>query len=284
MLEALVRHAGYPFIILFPAWLFHVGTGAGGQTHAWVPISVFAGVLLMIVLEWMLPARDAWKPRWGDVKTDLKFLVFVHLAFAEALAATVASLLVHRFGTTGPLAAPWIQALSPWVQVALIIVAADFLRYWQHRAMHRVPMLWRLHALHHSVEKLYMLNALRLHPLEVALQYGVFTLPFMLLGMDQKALAFGLVIHATMSSVAHTNIDFRFGILNRLLSTPALHRWHHSRVRSESNANFSPIFCLWDMVLGTYHLPKGVDVKDLGLRDTAYPAGFLAQMKAPRSD
>lgn len=284
MLESAVRYAGYPVLLLFPPWLFYAGSGAGGHTHTWVFISVLAGLALMIIMELMMPAREAWKPRWKDVKTDLKFLVFVHLAFAEVLAATVASLLVDRFGTTGCLDVRWIRALSPSVQVALIIVAADFMRYWQHRAMHRVPLLWRLHALHHSVEMLYMLNALRLHPIEVALQYCVFTLPFMLLGMDQKALAFGVVIHATMSSVAHTNIDFRFGVLNRVLSTPALHRWHHSRTPSESNANFSPILCLWDLVLGTYHLPKDAVVKDLGLQNGRYPAGFLAQMKAPRPD
>lgn len=282
MFKTAIRYAGYPFIIFFPLWLFNRGAEATGKIFLWVSIAIFTGVALMLIFERALPMRDNWKPRWDDVKLDLKFYVFVHLAFAETLGATIAALLAAYFGTTGPLSQPWLKTWPIWTQVMLITVAADFLRYWEHRAMHKFSLLWRLHAVHHSVQKLYMLNALRIHPFEVALQYCVFTLPFMLLGMDQEAIAFGLVIHATMSSVAHTNIDFRFGLLNRVLSTPALHRWHHSQIPAESNANFSPIFCIWDIVFGTYHCPKDIAVNNLGIQDANYPMGFLAQIKAPQ--
>ena len=75
------------------------------------------------------------------------------------------------------------------VQVALMLLVAELLRYPLHVAAHNTKILWRLHAVHHSPKKLYWLNVGRFHPAEKALQYVRDTLPFILVGVGEEAVA-----------------------------------------------------------------------------------------------
>ena len=73
----------------------------------------------------------------------------------------------------------------------------------------------------------------------------------------------------------------RLGPLNYVVSGPELHRWHHSEISAESNCNYGNNLILWDMLFGTRWLPADREVGPLGLRNRAYPLGFLAQMRTP---
>ena len=175
----------------------------------------------------------------------------------------------------------WPHHWPAGLQVVLMLLAADFLRYWLHVAAHAYSPLWRLHAVHHSVPKLYWLNVGRFHPLEKALQYLLDALPFVLLQVSPDVLALYFVFYSINGFFQHSNVELRFGWLNYVISSAELHRWHHSRVTGESNANYGNNLIVWDLLFNTRYLPRDRNVSDLGLGNTNYPLSFVAQMKTP---
>src|SRR4029079_87228 len=88
-----------------------------------------------------------------------------------------------------PTAVIWPHAWPIWAQVALMVLTVDLMRYWLHRALHQYDLLWRLHAVHHSVGRLYWLNTSRFHPIEKALQMMLDSLPFLLMGVRAEVRA-----------------------------------------------------------------------------------------------
>ncbi|MEM7537661.1 MAG: GH3 auxin-responsive promoter family protein, partial [Chloroflexota bacterium] len=148
-------------------------------------------------------------------------------------------------------------------------------------ASHNSEFLWRLHAVHHSPEKLYWLNVGRFHPLEKAIQFLFDALPFILVGVSEEVLSLYFVFYAINGFFQHCNIELRFGFLNYIISSPELHRWHHSRLIHESNSNYGNNIIIWDLLFGTRYFPKDAHVKELGLINNRYPDTFQAQLKTP---
>ena len=162
-----------------------------------------------------------------------------------------------------------------------MMVLADGGRYWLHRWAHEWEPLWRFHAVHHSPHKLYWLNVGRFHPIDKGLQVFLDTLPFIFLGVKEEVLGLYIACYAINGFFQHCNIDVRLGILNYLVSGPELHRWHHSMLKTESNHNYGNNLIIWDLVFGTWYLPKERDVQELGLVNRRYPTEFLKQMTVP---
>jgi sterol desaturase/sphingolipid hydroxylase (fatty acid hydroxylase superfamily) len=174
----------------------------------------------------------------------------------------------------------WPDGLPLAVQVILMLLVAELGRYWLHVAAHNTG-LWRLHAVHHSVQKLYWLNVGRFHPLEKGLQFLFDALPFIVLGVGEEVLALYFVFYAVNGFFQHSNVDARYGVLNYVISSGELHRWHHSKLIEESNHNYGNNLIVWDLLFGTWYLPKDRRVGELGLLNRRYPMSFLEQLKAP---
>lgn len=155
------------------------------------------------------------------------------------------------------------------------LIARTLLAYWLHRAMHAVPVLWRIHRIHHTDPALDISTSLRHHPLELIV--GV--LPALAL-----IIALGLPLWATLlvdalmlagSFLKHLDIDLPPRIervLGRVLATPANHRFHHSDKVAETDSNFGNLVIIWDTLFGTYTDPRGTRPARLGLGDR-YDAG-----------
>ena len=174
-----------------------------------------------------------------------------------------------------PLTRLWPHQWPLAVQAVLMIAAVDFLRYWLHRFAHQNDVLWRLHAVHHSVDRLYWLNTARFHPLEKALQMCLDSLPFLLLGVRPEVLSLYYLAYSTNGFFQHSNIALRYGVLNYVVSSAEAHRWHHSREPREANSNYGSTTIVWDLLFGTFWLPKTDRVGALGLHDRALPAVLL---------
>ena len=245
-------------------------------------IPVLLTAALVTLLELTVPHRIEWRPAPGEVGTDLAFMVVVQLAFPPMVAFVFTyALIAPARALNLPLAWLWPHAWPIWIQAALMILVVDLLRYWLHRAAHENDTLWRLHSVHHSVEQLYWLNTARFHPLEKALQMALDSLPFLLMQVDAKVLALYYLAYATNGFFQHCNIRLRYGVLNYIVGSAETHRWHHSRVARESNANYGNTVIIWDLLFGTWYLPRERDITDLGLQDAAYPKSFLMLMRAP---
>ncbi len=272
----------YPATLVgaFAAYATLSAFGASVFLSAYLPVAVAAAWIAIAERRW--PHRPGWRPTTSAVKEDLLFVAWVQILLPQALAlATVLALTGARSTGIADAGIGWPHGLPVAAQAVLMLLIADFFRYWLHRAAHRVSALWRLHAVHHSPAVLYWLNTARFHPLEKALQFTVDSLPFVLLGVTEPVFAAYFVFYAINGFFQHSNIELRFGWLNYVVSSAELHRWHHSRIPAESNRNFGNNVILWDLLFGTWYLPRQRQVRHLGLINRCYPTGFRNQMLAP---
>ena len=242
---------------------------------------LFAAALVTL-LEWLAPAHLRWRPTKSEIGNDLSFMLIVQVALPPALSLFAVLALVEPAQTLGLAPAHlWPHHWPIAAQGILVLVSGDLLRYWLHRASHKNKYLWRLHAVHHSPDKLYWLNVGRFHPLEKALQFLCDSLPFILLGVSKEAISFYFLFYTVNGFLLHSNVRLRYGFLNYIINTAELHRWHHSKLPKESDKNYSNHVILWDLVFGTWFLPRGRQVGPLGLREKNYPKSFFGQLVAP---
>jgi len=271
----------YPVVSIGACVAFYLLDRSGTPTAIAAYGPILLAAILITVGEQRWPYRAAWAPDRGTVTTDMVFMAVVQMV-VPAFAAIAFALCASAFaGSVWEVRHLWPHHLPGILQVVLMLIVADFLRYWQHRAMHHSPTLWRLHAIHHSPDRLYWLNVGRFHPLEEVLQSLVETLPFVILGVDSRVLAGYYVFYAINGFFQHSNCDVRLGWLNQLIAGPELHRWHHATEIREANHNFGNKLIIWDTLFGTRFLPADREVGELGNGETAYPTTFVAQVTAP---
>jgi sterol desaturase/sphingolipid hydroxylase (fatty acid hydroxylase superfamily) len=261
------------YLLLVYDWSLELAT--------YIPITI--GALIITALELKFSYRNEWIADRNDLANDVSFMVLVQILLPKFLSFFVAITLLQALKTNElTFSNLWPHDWPNGVQVLLMLLSADFLRYWLHRAAHEWNgPLWRLHAVHHSPKKLYWVNVGRFHPIEKAIQYFFDALPFIILGVSKEVLALYFVFYSINGFFQHCNIRLRLGWLNYVVSGPELHRWHHSRKIKESNNNYGNNFIVWDLLFGTYFLPKDRVVGELGLLNRNYPLGFLSQLKTP---
>ena len=272
----------YPAVMILGFVLFAalLESGAPLVVSTYVPVLVTAA--LVTWLEWVFPYRLRWRPELGEIKTDLSFMVGVQLLFPPLVGLAFTYALIEPARALDlPLARLWPHGLPIWLQAVLMILVVDFVRYWIHRWEHQNDTLWRLHSVHHSVEQLYWLNTARFHPLEKALQMLADSLPFLLMAVNERVLALYYVAYAMNGFFQHCNIQLRYGPLNYIVGSAETHRWHHSRVPKESNANYGSTVVVWDVLFGTWYLPRDRETAELGLQDPSYPKSFFRLLRAP---
>lgn len=254
--------------------------GAPLALSTYVPIVVTA--LLVALMEVRYPSREAWRPSLEDLRTDFSFLVVVQLALPPLAGFFFTTLLLEPARALElPLTRVWPHRWPVAAQAVLMIGLVDLMRYWLHRLAHQTDTLWRLHAVHHSVDRLYWLNTSRFHPVEKALQMCLDSLPFLLMGVEPTVLAVYYVAYSANGFFQHSNIDLRYGVLNYVVSSAEAHRWHHSREPREANSNYGSTTIVWDLLFGTWYLPPSRQVDSLGLHDRTFPRSFWGQMRAP---
>ena len=130
----------------------------------------------------------------------------------------------------------WVQDLPFFVALFLIVLVADLVQYWTHRAYHEVPVLWRLHAVHHSVKSMDWLAGSRQHILELIITRTLVLAPIFVLGFSKEVIDAYIVIVGFQAVFNHANVSVRLGPLRYVIVTPNFHHWHHSRTPRASTA------------------------------------------------
>ena len=143
--------------------------------------------------------------------------------------------------------------LPGWAHILLFLVLSDFLCYWQHRLMHRVPVLWRLHEFHHAAEEFNALTSTREHPLEKAINIAIMVVPALLLGLPTTEFAIVAIAFGAIGLVKHSAIPWHGWFGKYVIQSPRDHLIHHSRVPRHHNKNFANYFPIWDHLFGTYY-------------------------------
>lgn len=238
-------------------------------------VTIGAGAVLL-VLERAWPQQPAWLEADGQWWHDLG-----HLVFGFALGT---------FG--GTLAAQWLLAgtsLELWptawplaAQVVLGLVIAEFFIYWQHRAVHTMPALWPLHALHHSTERMTFFKTTRIHAVDIGSATFLWTAPLLWLGADALAVLWVTAFGNFAAPAQHANVRLRTPAwLNAIVCTPTVHWLHHSLDKREGNSNFGMNLMLWDHVFGTFMRPGEHPRVELGIEPNLVPPTFGGQLAMP---
>lgn len=217
-------------------------------------LAAFAGVLaLFALLERAFPRRTRreatlarWWPNLALVAIDslmLRFL-FPVLAVGVALAAEEAG-----FGLL-----PWL-GLGGWAGLVVAVILLDFVVYAQHAAFHHVPVLWRMHRVHHADLDVDVTTGVRFHPLEIAVSMLIKLSAVAVIGAGAAAVVvFEVLLNAT-AMFNHANLKLPRALdraLRLVVVTPDMHRVHHSVHRDETDSNFGFNLSCWDRLFGSY--------------------------------
>ena len=281
--RSILTWTAYPFVMIVSLILYYslISYGVSLPISSFIA-SIIGGLGLITLLEIILPYRKEWLPNRNEIKTDIVFMLLIQVALPKFLTIfTTVYLVSFAQAYELKLSGLWPHSWSVWVQMLLMMFSADFLRYWLHRAAHEWIPLWRVHTVHHSVQKLYWLNVGRFHPIDKSLQFLCDALPFILLGVSDEVLMLYFVVYSIKGFFQHSNVDTKLGWLNYIISGPEIHRWHHSKAIKESNTNYGNNVIVWDILFGTFFLPKNRVVGELGLLNRNYPSDFMSQMKTP---
>lgn len=142
-----------------------------------------------------------------------------------------------------------------WLELTLAFVLLDLAIYAQHRLFHAVPVLWRLHRVHHADTMFDVTTALRFHPLEIALSMGIKLALIALIGASAQAvLLFEIVLNGA-AMFNHGNVALPVWLERRLrwlIVTPDMHRIHHSTLMAETNSNYGFNLSCWDRLFASY--------------------------------
>jgi sterol desaturase/sphingolipid hydroxylase (fatty acid hydroxylase superfamily) len=236
----------------------------------------FLGVLASIALWEIIAPRRALTThkaqRWFAnlsmiaIATLLARLIFPLLPVGMALLAEE-----HGWGILN------LVALPSWLALTLAIIALDLVIYLQHVLFHYLPVLWRLHRMHHTDLDLDASSGNRFHPLEILISIGIKLAAILVIGASPLAvLLFEILLNAT-ATFNHGNIRIPLGIdrwLRTLLVTPDMHRVHHSILPRETNSNFGFSLPWWDYLCGTYRAQPSAGHLEMtiGLKEYRDPA------------
>lgn len=166
-----------------------------------------------------------------------------------------------------------------WLQAVQIYLLVDLIGYWNHRLFHR-GRWWPFHAVHHSSEELDWLGSLRVHPVNDLMNKLVQASPVLLLGYNPTVTLSTAPVLTFYAIFLHANVNWDFGPLRSVLATPVFHRWHHSRDREAWDKNFAGLLPLWDILFGTYYMPRDRHPENFGILEPM-PRGYLGQLWAP---
>jgi len=219
-------------------------------------VSVFGLMALWEVVAQRRSLRHGRGRRWlANAGLTLVDSLAVRLAFPAA--ATGAALWVERegWGLLNHL------DLAPWIEIVATVLVLDMAIYFQHVMFHAVPVLWRLHQVHHADEDLDVTTGVRFHPIEILVSVVIKSAVIAALGASPLGVVlFALVLNAT-SMFNHGNVRLAAGLdrfVRWIVVTPDMHRVHHSMELDESNSNFGFNLPWWDRLFGTYRAqPRG---------------------------
>jgi sterol desaturase/sphingolipid hydroxylase (fatty acid hydroxylase superfamily) len=164
-----------------------------------------------------------------------------------------------------------------WIEVILSVILLDFVIYLQHLMFHAVPLMWRLHMMHHADLDYDLTTGTRFHPIEIIISMGIKAAAISVLGASPvSVIIFEILLNGT-AMFNHGNLYIPLGvdrILRLMVVTPDMHRVHHSVFPSETNSNFGFNLPWWDRLMGTYRAQptKGHDGMTIGLNQFRDPA------------
>lgn len=245
---------------------------------------LFIGTLFGI-LQWLFPAQRGQRFFRAGMLTDLGYFALAPLVTRNVTRIGVALALVPFAYYSGIAIQDLtkghgaVGAQAYWAQAIQIIVLTDFMRYWVHRLFHG-GWLWKVHAVHHSSQQMDWLASVRVHPLNDLVPAVLTVPPLVIAGYAPAAVAAVLPFLTLFAIGLHANLNWDFGPFRYVIASPAFHRWHHTMEDEGRDKNFAGLFPIWDLMFGTFYMPRGETPERFGVSDPV-PGNIFGQLIYP---
>lgn len=274
----------FPVAMVGSMWACLALIDRGMAAAVAAPLCQVTTILLVAILERFVPHHASWLHGEGDMRVDAS-----HALTTYVMAGGLQPVILG----TGIAIAGWLSAnygLDLWphgwpivAQILFAVLVAEAFHYWVHRWQHTTDLLWRTHAVHHAVTRLYWLNANRFHFLDTALLAITGFIPMIALGAPVEMIALWTLFSGVHGVFQHANLPLRLGPLNWFFSMAELHRWHHSPRVEEANHNYGQNIILYDILFGTRYLPKDREPpEELGIEGLpTFPMTWWKQILSP---
>ncbi len=247
----------------------------------WLVLDIILLAVIFIPIEALFPQKAQQKTLHEEWRTDFAYFTISHL-FVQIFGIIAQAPATILFGGLGLQAfQAKVQALPFIAQVLLALFCTDVAQYWAHRLFHEKKRLWMFHSIHHSTVAMDWLAGSRTHFLDIFAVRAVSFLPVYLLGVTPAAFAVYIVVISFHAVFIHANVNWKFGFLKHIISTPQFHHWHHTSDPAAYNKNYAVFFSFIDRMFGTFYLPGDKFPKEYGVNMPDYPKGFLPQFVYP---
>jgi sterol desaturase/sphingolipid hydroxylase (fatty acid hydroxylase superfamily) len=221
------------------------------REHAWF-FTFWGAIVLFGVIEFLFPQFPETADRARRWPTNFGLGILNGLIVSAVPVASVGAAqwaAAQDIGLLNWIAAPW------WLALPCTLLIKSLSQYAFHFLSHKVPLLWRLHRVHHCDVHLDVSSSLRNHPLEL-IASSAFVIPIVVVcGLSPVVLAVYETVEVFSNMLTHANLRIPDVIERRvrpLLITPGLHRLHHSVAQAETDSNYGNVFSFWDRLFGTY--------------------------------
>lgn len=277
LIELLVRSLYLPLFLLG-------GNGvaiylvANGYSKLWLLGWLLLFIGWSFLAEKLVPFDAVFNTPVQDRKRDV-----LHAMVNESMTAS-GVVILPVIGSSLALVSIWPDDWNLSLQLVLAVLIADAGISLAHYASHRLSSLWRLHAVHHSVKRMYGFNGLMKHPLHQLIETTAGTAPLLLIGAPSEVLALLAVAVVLQLLLQHSNVAYFAGPLKKVLAINAVHRFHHLNTAEEGDVNFGLFTTLTDHLLGTWYYDPDriIGPEDLGIAsEPDYPVDYLAQLLEP---
>ncbi|MBO0320685.1 sterol desaturase family protein [Muricauda sp. CAU 1633] len=250
----------------------------------------FWGLIAISLLVWGLEILFPWRKEQSifrkDFWLDAFYMFFNFFIFAIIISGVfkVLEVLFADMGITSKsLSIVEVTLWPQWVQLLVFFIILDFVQWFTHVLLHRVPVFWEFHKVHHSVKEMGFAAHLRYHWMENILYKPLKTLGVMILGGFEPEQAY--IVHFAAIAIGHfnhANLKLTWGPLKYILNNPVMHLYHHAYNLPEGHRygmNFGISLSLWDYIFRTNYIPESGGKIELGFPgDEKLPKGFWGQL------
>lgn len=249
-----------------------------GYSYLWLAAILLSAIGLAFVAEQISPFFREWNAGHDDETTNVFHAIVYEISNVNAI--LLIPVVTYLFPSIGIWPTHW----PILAQLVLAVILADAALTYLHYLSHKWGFLWRLHAVHHGVGRLYGFNGLVRHPLHQTIDLAIGTSPLVIAGMPSEvAILLGLAISIQLV-IQHANVDYVLGPFKNWLSIGELHHLHHTNWGTEGDCNFGLFFTVWDRMLGTFHPkpPREIHANDLGIDEVPnFPKTYWEQLIFP---
>ncbi|MFS4416906.1 sterol desaturase family protein [Maribacter sp. 2307ULW6-5] len=249
----------------------------------------FWGLILISLVVWSLEIAFPWRKQQKIFRQDFwldAFYMFFNFFLFAIVVNGVYALLEAAFANVGitlqSLALINTKTWPVWAELLLFFVVLDFVQWFTHILLHRYPVLWEFHKVHHSVKEMGFAAHLRYHWMENILYKPLKTFGVMLLGGFEPEHAY--IVHFAAIAIGHlnhSNIKLDWGPLKYVLNNPVMHLYHHAHAlpKGRYGVNFGISLSLWDYIFNTHFVPEDSGTIELGFPgEETLPKDFLGQL------